>query len=70
MLILKRRVDGKTVITVPPSSEPTTITATVVDWSPRGVRIGWDAPKQVLIDRKEIAEAKARDGVTKAEKKQ
>lgn len=54
MLILGRKVDQRTIITVPPSDTPTVIVQTIVDIRGDKVRDGWEAPEAVKINREEI----------------
>ncbi len=51
MLILSRYRDEVVELTVPPSSEPTNISVMVVDIRGDKIRIGFEAPIQVTIDR-------------------
>lgn len=54
MLVLSRRVDEGVTITVPPSPEPQTITIKVIEIRGDKSRIGFDAPRTVIIHRDEI----------------
>lgn len=58
MLVLSRMRDQKVVITVPPSAEPTHVEVTLVDIRGDKVRLGFDAPDGVVVDREEVAVAK------------
>lgn len=54
MLVLSRKKSEQVIITVPPSTSPTTITVTTVETKGDTARIGFDAPKEVTINRKEV----------------
>ena len=54
MLVLSRKVDERIVITVPPSDKPTQIIITAVEFRGDKVRIGIDAPSDVLVLRDEL----------------
>ena len=56
MLVLTRKEDEKVVITVPPSSTETKIEVCLNQLSPSRARLGFVAPKEVKVLRKEIAE--------------
>ncbi len=58
MLVLSRKTDEEIVITV----NGTTLSLKVVEIRGDKVRIGFDAPKDVSIWRKEVAEAIEREG--------
>lgn len=58
MLILSRHVDKSVVITVPPRTEPTEIRVTLVELRGDKARIGFTAPRFVIVDREEITERK------------
>jgi len=62
MLVLSRKKNESVVITVPPSSIPTTITLTCVEIRGDKTRTGFDAPKEVTIHRSEVQEAIERQG--------
>jgi carbon storage regulator CsrA len=59
MLVLARRQGEQIEVTVPGLDEPILITA--IEVTPGKVRLGFDAPRNVAIDRGEIAEAKRRE---------
>lgn len=70
MLLLVRRVDQSVVIRVPastPGEAPTeiTVSVTLIEGN-RRVRLGFDAPPHVQVDRGEVREAKDRE-ITVAE---
>lgn len=52
MLILTRYPDQSVIITVPPSTTPTRVKVIVVDGA--RIRMGIEAPVQVIVNRKEI----------------
>lgn len=58
VLILTRSVREEVILTVPPSAEPTTITVTVVKIDRAKARLGFTAPRTVVIDRAEVDAAK------------
>lgn len=49
MLILKRPVGSRTRITVPPSDTPTVIDVQIVRFDHFGIKLGFEAPRQVHI---------------------
>lgn len=53
-LVLSRQCYEECVITVAPSTEPTTITMKVTEIRGMKVRTGWEAPQHVRIHRKEV----------------
>lgn len=57
MLLLFRKRQQRTTITVPPSTEATVIEVIPVD---RSGRLGFEAPKEVTILRREVQERIAR----------
>lgn len=57
MLVLSRKKNESVVITVPPSSTPTTITLTTIETRGDKTRTGFDAPKEVTVHRKEVQDA-------------
>lgn len=61
MLVLSRMMDESYVITVPPSTEPTVITQTIIQIRGEKVRTGFQAPKNVEIDRAEVYASKQRE---------
>ena len=65
MLVLSRDVDQDIVIFVDPSKlNPgvTEITVKIVDVRPSKVRLGISAPEEIIVHRKEVADAIAREG--------
>lgn len=68
MLVLKRGISESTYIIIPPSDKPTTIEVIVIDsqknpgHGPR-LRLGFEAPADVGVYRKEVLEAIARGEV-------
>jgi len=68
MLCLKREVDQRTIITVPPSDKPTIIEEMVIESSPSWARLGYTAPDGVVIDREELHLSKQRDAANKAKR--
>jgi carbon storage regulator CsrA len=66
MLVLGRDYGESVVIEVPPNSAPTRITVIVCDVRGESrVRLGFEAPPQVRIDRSEVFEAKRLNPVLK-----
>lgn len=61
MLVMSRQRDEEVVIVVPPSDKPRVIRHTVVDIRGDKVRNGYDADKDIEIDRREVYDAKQRD---------
>ena len=56
MLVLRRVLDERIVIEVPPSSERRLIELVVADLRPHEVRLAFDAPRDVAINRSEVLE--------------
>jgi carbon storage regulator CsrA len=52
MLVIGRQIDERTIITVPPSATPTRIVVTVTGGT--GVKLGFDAPREVSVFREEL----------------
>jgi len=61
MLVLSRKKNERTVITVPPSNKPQQIVITTVDIRGDKVRTGYDADEAVTIHRGEVQEAIERE---------
>jgi carbon storage regulator len=61
MLILTRRIGETIRITVPPCAQSTEIEIMAVEIKHSQVRIGVRAPRDVAIDREEIAQRKDRE---------
>lgn len=61
MLVLSRKIGERIVITPPGHAE---IVLTVVDVDGNKVRLGWDADKNVAINREEIQKKKDADKVS------
>lgn len=57
MLVISRQLRQKTFITVPPSSIKRTIEVTVERIDGAKVRLGFDAGKDIKIDRAEVLDA-------------
>lgn len=57
MLVLSRKKNEETVITVPPSTEPRTIVVTPIGLRTDKVRLGFNAPSEVAIHRREVHDA-------------
>ncbi len=55
MLVLTRCSGNRVIITTPDGTEIVVTVLAVTDW---GVRLGFNAPDSVVIDREEIHEAK------------
>ena len=64
MLVFSHLVNDKAYITVPPSTEPTVIEIVPLDIRDRKVRIGYAAPRNVVVDREKVYHAKRK--VTRA----
>ena len=67
MLVMTREIEGEVVITVPPSSEPQTITIKVVKFRKvrnQQVRLGFTAAKAVRIHRGEVQAKIDAEGAT------
>lgn len=60
MLVLSRKKNESVIITVPPSTTPTTITIMNVQIKGDTCRIGLDAPKETIIHRKEVQDKLAK----------
>ena len=54
MLVLSRKEDQKTILTVPPSSEPTVIEVMPVRTTKHDVQLGFVAPMSVAIVRDDM----------------
>jgi sRNA-binding carbon storage regulator CsrA len=54
MLVITRRLQEKTTITVPPSEEPRVIEITVTRIQPGTIRLGYDADRDIIIRRTEL----------------
>lgn len=64
-LVFERDLEEESVITVPPSNEPRTISIMVTRVRGDRVRLGFKADKDVRIHRREVYEAILRDGERK-----
>lgn len=58
MLVLRRLVEERIVIDVPPSLEHHRVELLVMEIGREDVRLGFDAPRCIAINRKEILEGK------------
>lgn len=54
MLIFTRRIGEEAIITIPPSNKEIKVTAMLIGMKGNQARIGFDAPIEVTIHRKEI----------------
>ena len=59
MLVLTQKRGNEVVIVVPPSAEPTTLTVKLVEVERGKVRLGFEAPREVSIHRREILDRMA-----------
>jgi len=60
MLVLTRRVDETVIIDVPASETPTQIRVKVTDIRGDKVRVGFEAPHSIAINREEVYEQLAK----------
>lgn len=67
MLVLSRKRNEKLMFTVPASDQPTEIVLTVVDVRGDRVRLGSEAPREVIVDRAEVYLAKQREKLAATE---
>ena len=58
MLALKIAIEEETVITVPPSSSPTEIRVKLIEVRSAAAKLGWTAPREVVIDRECVHQRK------------
>jgi len=56
MLTLRRKVDEDVVITFPGTNGPVEVIVRVLDIKGSIIALGFDGPKEVIIDRKEVHE--------------
>ena len=61
MLVLSRKKSEQVIITVPPSAETRTVSMMVVEIRGDKVRVGFDADRDITINRKEVADAIERE---------
>jgi sRNA-binding carbon storage regulator CsrA len=54
MLVLSRLCGERIVVTVPPSPQPQTVIVCVVDTNRGKARIGFEASRDVCVDREEV----------------
>ncbi len=54
MLVFSRRRDEKVILTIPPSNQERTIEVFIVETYSEKVRLGFTAPKEIIIDREEV----------------
>lgn len=54
MLVLKRKTNEKVIVTIPPSTQPQTISIMVVECRPVSTRLGIDGPRDITIHREEV----------------
>jgi carbon storage regulator len=59
MLVVSRKEHQEVFIDVPPSSETRRIVVSVPEIRGDKVRLGFDADRDIIVDRSEVAEAKA-----------
>ncbi len=55
MLVLSRKINEKVIISVPPAASVTTVTIAVVEITGGKIRLGFEAPQEVRIDREEVS---------------
>jgi len=61
MLCIWRNINQKTYVTVPPSTEETVIEFTMVESNYSGAKVGYTAPRNVVVDREEVHQDKQRE---------
>lgn len=61
MLTLRRKVDEDVVITFPRPDGPVEVIVRVLDIKGSITALGFDGPKEVIIDRKEVHERRKRN---------
>lgn len=61
MLVLKRQLKERVIITVPPSDRETQVEVQLVDSTSDWAKLGFEGPPRAVIDREEVTARKALD---------